>query len=86
VARGRASSLRAEHTVLVIFYDERETHVNQMVFPLASKIFVPRFYSFQELYQYGVTDLDKIVWFSGFHTGYLKDAPISAENRSRRPG
>jgi predicted glycosyltransferase len=70
----------------VIFYDERETHVNQMVFPLASKIFVPRFYSFQELYQYGVTDLDKIVWFSGFHTGYLKDALISPENPFKKAG
>src|SRR5579875_2253753 len=26
-----------------LFYDEREKHVNQMVFPLASKIFAPRF-------------------------------------------
>ena len=70
----------------VIFYDERETHVNQMVFPLASKIFVPRFYTFQELYQYGVTDLDKIIWFNGFHTGYLKDAHILGENPFKKIG
>ena len=69
-----------------IFYDERETHVNQMVFPLATKIFVPKFYTFQELYQYGVTDLDKIIWFNGFHTGYLKDAPISNENPFKKAG
>lgn len=70
----------------VIFYDEREKHVNQMVFPLASKIFVPRFYTFQELYQNGVTDLDKIIWFNGFHTGYLKDMPISQENPFKKAG
>ncbi|MGA2665106.1 MAG: DUF354 domain-containing protein [Nitrososphaerales archaeon] len=70
----------------VIFYDEREKHVNQMVFPLASKIFVPRFYTFQELYQQGVTDLDKVVWFNGFHTGYLKDTPIGTENPFKRIG
>ena len=38
-----------------IFYDERETHVNQMVFPLASKIFTPRFYNLHELFQNGVS-------------------------------
>ena len=70
----------------VIFYDEREKHVNQMVFPLASKIFVPRFYTFQELYQHGVTDLDKVVWFNGFHTGYLKDMTINPENPFKRAG
>lgn len=56
-----------------IFYDERETHVNQMVFPLASKIFAPRFYNLHELFQNGVSDPEKIVWFSGFHTCYLKE-------------
>ncbi len=70
----------------VIFYDEREKHVNQMVFPLASKIFVPRFYTFQELYQYGVTDLDKVVWFNGFHTGYLKDSLIQSDNPFKKMG
>jgi predicted glycosyltransferase/predicted transcriptional regulator len=69
-----------------IFYDEREKHVNQMVFPLASKIFAPRFYSFQEMYQHGVTDPDKIIWFNGFHTGYLKDTPISQENPFKKAG
>jgi predicted glycosyltransferase/predicted transcriptional regulator len=69
-----------------IFYDEREKHVNQMVFPLASKVFVPRFYNFQELYQHGVTDLDNVIWFNGFHTGYLKGAPITAENPFKKAG
>src|SRR5487761_112298 len=63
-----------------IFYDERETHVNQMVFPLASKIFVPRFYNLHELYQSGVTDPEKISWFNGFHACYLKDEPTTEEN------
>ncbi|MDA4123634.1 MAG: DUF354 domain-containing protein [Thaumarchaeota archaeon] len=63
-----------------IFYDERERHVNQMVFPLASKVFAPRFYTIQELYAHGVTDLEKVVWFNGFHTGYLKDAVLPIEN------
>ena len=63
-----------------IFYDEREKHVNQMVFPLATKVFVPRFYTFQELYQNGVIDPEKVVWFNGFHTGYLKGAQLESEN------
>ena len=63
-----------------IFYDERETHVNQMVFPLASRIYVPRFYTFQELYGNGVTDPDKVAWFNGFHTGYLKGTQPDGEN------
>jgi predicted glycosyltransferase len=69
-----------------IFYDEREKHVNQMVFPLATKIFIPRFYTFQELYQQGVTDLDKVVWFNGFHTGYLKGAAVESENPFKKMG
>ncbi len=56
-----------------IFYDEREAHVNRMVFPLASKVFAPRFYSLGEMRKHGVTDPEKIVWFNGFHTAYLKD-------------
>ncbi|HZW57110.1 MAG TPA: DUF354 domain-containing protein [Nitrososphaerales archaeon] len=63
-----------------IFYDERETHVNQMVFPLSSRIFCPRFYTLHELYQSGVTDPEKISWFNGFHTCYLKDEPRSTFN------
>jgi hypothetical protein len=63
-----------------IFYDEREQHVNQLVFPLASRIYVPRFYTFQELYSNGVTDPDKVAWFNGFHTGYLKGTVPEAEN------
>ncbi|MDA4126810.1 MAG: DUF354 domain-containing protein [Thaumarchaeota archaeon] len=63
-----------------IFYDEREQHVNQLVFPLASRVYVPRFYDFQELYSSGVTDPDKVAWFNGFHTGYLKGSVPEAEN------
>jgi len=63
-----------------IFYDERESHVNQMVFPLASRVYVPRFYTFQELYSNGVTDPDKLAWFNGFHTGYLKGSVPSTQN------
>lgn len=55
-----------------IFFDERETHVNQMVFPLVSKVFSPRFYDVRDLYRGGVTDAERIVWFNGFHTSYLK--------------
>ena len=63
-----------------IFYDEREKHVNQMVFPLATKVFTPRFYTFQELYQNGVIDPDKVVWFNGFHTGYLKGEEVDTKD------
>jgi len=62
-----------------LFYDERETHVNQMVFPLAAKVFSPRFYSFQELYQNGVNDPEKVVWFNGFHACYLKGEEMEPE-------
>jgi hypothetical protein len=69
-----------------IFYDEREAHVNQMVFPLASRIYVPRFYTFQELYSNGVTDPDKLAWFNGFHTGYLKGTVPSSQNPYKELG
>jgi predicted glycosyltransferase/predicted transcriptional regulator len=69
-----------------IFYDERETHVNKMVFPLASKVFVPRFYDLRELYQSGVTDPEKIYWFNGFHTCYLKQEQISMVNPFEKMG
>ena len=63
-----------------IFYDERENHVNRMVFPLTSKVFAPRFYTFQELFQNGVSEPEKVVWFNGFHTCYLKGEQISQKN------
>ncbi len=63
-----------------IFYDEREKHVNQMVFPLLSKVFAPRFYTFQELYQNGVNSPEKVVWFNGFHTCYLKSEHMNSAN------
>jgi predicted glycosyltransferase len=69
-----------------IFYDERETHVNQMVFPLASRVYVPRFYNFQEIYASGVTDPDKVAWFNGFHTGYLKGTKNNGENPYEKLG
>jgi uncharacterized protein len=69
-----------------IFYDEREQHVNQLVFPLASRVYAPRFYTFQELYSSGVTDPDKVAWFNGFHTGYLKGTAPSAVNPYEKLG
>src|SRR5487761_673254 len=63
-----------------IFYDERETHVNQMVFPLASRVFAQRFYTLDEMYRHGVTDPEKVTWFNGFHTCYLKDEQAQLGN------
>ena len=69
-----------------IFYDEREKHVNQLVFPLASRVYAPRFYTFQELYSNGVTDPEKVAWFNGFHTGYLKGTVPAAVNPYEKLG
>ena len=69
-----------------VFYDERESHVNQMVFPLANRVYVPRFYTFQELYSSGVTDPDKVAWFNGFHTGYLKGSQPAGESPFEKLG
>ena len=69
-----------------ILFDERETHLNQMVFPLASKKFTPRFYNLHELFQNGVVDAEKIVWFNGFHTAYLKDEQESRANPFQKMG
>jgi uncharacterized protein len=70
-----------------IFYDERETYVNQMVFPLASKIFTPRFYNLHELLENGVSDPERISWFNGFHTCYLKgESEPSSGNPFRSMG
>ncbi len=55
-----------------IFYDEREYHVNRMVFPLSNKVFAPHFYTQGELRNQGVIDTSSIVWFKGFNTTYLK--------------
>jgi len=69
-----------------IYYDEREHHVNRMVFPLSSKVFVPSFYTQAEMRENGV-DLEKIVWFRGFHTCYLKDqTPTSNKNPFKELG
>jgi predicted glycosyltransferase/predicted transcriptional regulator len=69
-----------------IFYDERETYVNQMVFPLATKVFTPRFYGLPELFANGVTDPEKVMWFNGFHTCYLKDEKESTSNPFEKIG
>ncbi len=69
-----------------IFYDEREKHVNQMVFPMSNKVFAPKFYNLQDLYRNGVTDPEKIVWFNGFHTCYLKGEEPGAGNEYSRLG
>jgi len=69
-----------------IFYDERENHVNQMVFPISSKVFAPKFYTLQDLYRNGVSDPEKIVWFNGFHTCYLKGEQPSSENAYSKLG
>jgi predicted glycosyltransferase len=55
-----------------VFYDEREYWTNWMVFPLSDKIFVPNFYDDLELVHNGV-NLNKVTWFNGFHTAFLKD-------------
>ncbi len=59
-----------------IFNDEREFHVNRMTHPLASRVLVPSFYEFETIQGQGVTDKDKIIWFNGFITCYLKGAEI----------
>jgi len=63
-----------------LFYDEREYFVNHMVFPLATKIFAPTFYTEQELSSQGVVHLDRVRWFHGFHTCYLKWCKIDARD------
>jgi len=69
-----------------IYYDEREHHVNRMVFPLSSKVFAPSFYTPAEMRENGI-DLEKIVWFRGFHTCYLKDQmPINPKNPFKELG
>jgi len=68
-----------------IYYDEREHHVNRMVFPLSTKVFAPSFYTPVEMRRNGV-DAEKIVWFNGFHTCYLKGQAMSKENVFRELG
>lgn len=66
-----------------VFYDEREYHTNWMVFPISNRIFVPSFYDSPELVQNGVT-LNRVTWFNGFHTAFLKDewSQLNAKNSS----
>lgn len=63
-----------------IFYDEREIHVNKMVFPLSAKVFAPDFYTAIELQHHGVSHAESVVWFKGFHTGYLKGEETNGED------
>ncbi|MCS4540748.1 MAG: DUF354 domain-containing protein [Euryarchaeota archaeon] len=55
-----------------IFNDDREDWVNRMVFPLATKVFAPAFYTDQDLIKYGITP-DRVIKFNGFLMCYLKD-------------
>lgn len=68
-----------------IFYDEREYHVNRMVFPLSSRVFVPEVYTLAEMRRNGIDD-EKIVWFNGFHTCYLKNESFNQENSFHKLG
>ena len=68
-----------------IYYDERERHVNRMVFPLSSNVFAPSFYTPTEMRENGV-DLEKIVWFRGFHTCYLKGQVNNHKNPFKELG
>lgn len=68
-----------------IYYDERERHVNRMVFPLSSKVFAPSFYTPADMRENGV-DLEKIVWFRGFHTCYLKGQVVNCKNPFKELG
>jgi predicted glycosyltransferase len=63
-----------------IFNDEREFHVNRLTHPLAKRVLVPDFYDNDILRGQGVTIPEKIIWFHGFITCYLKDAPMPEED------
>lgn len=69
-----------------IFYDEREFHVNRMVFPLSNKVFAPHFYTREELHKQGVIDASSIVWFKGFNTTYLKGCRPPEKNTFKEMG
>lgn len=56
-----------------VFNDEREFHVNHLTHPAASRVFVPSFYQELDLTKHGVFHENRIVWFDGFITCYLKD-------------
>jgi predicted glycosyltransferase/predicted transcriptional regulator len=69
-----------------LFYDEREFHVNRMVFPLSNKVFAPSFYTPKELREHGVLEEASIVWFKGFHTTYLKGYRPSGKDPFKEMG
>ncbi len=64
-----------------VFYDEREHWTNWMVFPISTEIYVPKFYTIEELTKYGV-DPSKIVWFNGFHAAFLKNTHFSEQENN----
>lgn len=68
-----------------IYYDEREHHVNRMVFPLSQKVFAPSFYTPADMRQSGVNP-ENVVFFNGFHTCYLKGQVIEQKNPFRELG
>lgn len=63
-----------------IFNDEREFHVNRLTHPLAAKVLVPSFYDMEILREQGVTYEERIIWFNGFITCYLKEAILPKFN------
>lgn len=66
--------------VVAMFYDEREYAVNRLVFPLARFVTLPTIYRGRRrlLLKNGIIDA-KLIWFRGFHAGYIKDIVDDAE-------
>lgn len=66
--------------VVAMFYDEREYAVNRLVFPLARFVTLPTIYRGRRelLLRNGIIDA-KLIWFRGFHAGYIKDIVDDAE-------
>jgi len=63
-----------------VFNDEREFHVNHLTHPTAEKVYVPSFYQEMDLSSQGILQREKIVWFNGFITCYLKNYEKPREN------
>lgn len=72
--------------IWTLFYDEREYHVNRMVFPLSSKVFAPDFYTSSELRDQGVLSPSLVTWFKGFHAAYLKTYHIEGSDPFKEMG
>lgn len=69
-----------------MFYDEREYHVNRMVFPLSSKVFAPDFYTSSELRDQGIINDSVVTWFKGFHAAYLKSCVLKGPDPFKKMG